>query len=123
MVDVRTRKKGVPLILRSSIIIITHPSLSIVAILQVTHRVFQNSTRDVLSHRRSSTDASAAAAALQQQKAHSGLSMAAHAHSSHRHSSVPTLENSTAQVRALLEKSDTWAEFDILELERLTSKR
>ena len=37
--------------------------------------------------------------------------------------SVPKLENSPIEVRILLEKSDTWSGFDILELERVTNKR
>jgi len=43
-------------------------------------------------------------------------------HSNVRHS-IPTLENSTAQLRALLEKSDSWSDFDVLALERMSEKR
>ncbi len=46
----------------------------------------------------------------------------ASASSAHR-PSVPALEDSPEALRTLLEKSDSWADFDILELERLTEKR
>ena len=93
----------------------------------------QNSTRDSLSYRRGSTEASSGGSGgggggglpgLPSKGgglAASASSSSAH-HSGHRHS-VPTLENSTSQVRALLEKSDTWAQFDILALEKMTDKR
>jgi hypothetical protein len=45
-----------------------------------------------------------------------------HVFPSHR-PSIPTLDHSPAQARQLLEKSNTWAEFDIIELEKLTERR
>jgi hypothetical protein len=48
--------------------------------------------------------------------------MSAAATATHR-ASIPTLDSSPQHIREVLERSDHWAAFDILELERLTEKR
>ena len=87
----------------------------------------QNSTRDVLSNRRPSADggSSGGGGGGGRPSLHGSSSTSGGgggSSSSHR-PSIPALDNSPAQLRAQLEKSDSWSEFDILEVERLTDKR
>ena len=80
----------------------------------------------MLYQRRSSTDNKLPVGGASSQGGSSSGAAAASSSSSSSGShrpSIPTLDNATAQLRVLLEKSDKWAEFDILELERLTEKR
>ncbi|XP_059082020.1 high affinity cAMP-specific and IBMX-insensitive 3',5'-cyclic phosphodiesterase 8A-like isoform X2 [Tigriopus californicus] len=81
------------------------------SVLRTSSRRRRNSTRDVLNQRRSSSETGSAK-----------LANVSGAHAGHR-PSMPNLDNSPIQLRELLEKSDTWSHFNILELEQLTEKR